>query len=86
MDSEDKGFWIARDKCGTPCLFLGEPVLDDSRRGYLSPDDGNSVLLLDESMFPGVTWEKDPIEADLLKHSELESIIMERLRNEMFRK
>ena len=54
--------YIARDPKGIICLHLDKPTLRNDAIGWLSSD----WIILDEDLFPEVTFENSPMEVELV--------------------
>ena len=55
--------WIARDKDGELTLFSNKP------HRYTEVwwnDEFNDTMILNQNMFPNLTWEDEPIEVELV--------------------
>jgi len=61
--------WLARDRCGALSLYKFDKPLRNEKSGiFYNPKDsrnGNKTVL-SWNMFPQVTWENSPCEAELI--------------------
>lgn len=68
--------WVARDKDGELVLYKGRPV-----RGSLDKDKWVSFgstwenFTIDESLFPSLKWEDEPLEVDLVEKTHKDDIV-----------
>lgn len=61
--------WVARDKDGELVLYKGKPVRSHSKDKWVSFGVNWENFTIDESLFPDLKWEDEPIEVELtIKH------------------
>lgn len=59
---ENKTLWIARDKKGMGYIYNGKPWKNEATGTFHSA----IVVLVIYDMYPTVTWENSPMEAELI--------------------
>lgn len=53
-------FWLARDKNGTLCLYVGKPRWSDIRKMW-KPTGGRPYFQLDRLEYPDINYKNSPV-------------------------
>lgn len=61
--------WVARDKNGALYLYEHKPTGKYGSWFDLEADDADFLIRLDDSRFPELKWEDEPIEVDIIQKS-----------------
>ena len=62
MESKEYKLWIVRDWGGMLFAYLNKPIRDTVWKEWESDE---VPLSIDDSLFPDLTWEDEPIEVEL---------------------
>ena len=57
--------WVARDEGGRLFIYTECPERDDNIEEWLTQEGGDASEL-PEDMFPGLTWEDEPMEVEII--------------------
>lgn len=79
---------LARDKNGQLILFEGKPFRDKTTWGYYTihsccreiTEHYFSSKIIDQRLFPDVTWESEPLEVFLMSRSNIGTLVNNFLR------
>lgn len=62
MENKTYTFWVARDENGSLFAYEDKPVRCDNQKEWFS---GKFLTSMENSFFPDLTWEDEPIEVEL---------------------
>ena len=62
MESKEYKLWVARDWDGMLYVYFNKPIRDTVWKEWNSDEDSLSI---DDSLFPDLTWEDEPLEVML---------------------